>query len=78
MAGDDGRVIKREVKALPPAAIPEPLAIGILRLFDGAAPKVFAVETTVAGAVDTTRCGGWLRNIASRAATSLIWRCRNP
>ena len=59
------------------AAIPEPPAIGILRLADGTAPKGFLVEAAaVAAVVDITRCGGWRRYIASRAAPSLIWRCR--
>ncbi|WP_409564498.1 hypothetical protein [Methylobacterium sp. J-088] len=51
------------------AAIPEPLAIGNLRLADGTAPKGFLKEAAaVAGAVDLTRWGDWRRCTASRAA----------
>ena len=76
VAGDEGGAIETEVWALPPAAfgafvaaIPEPLAIGTLRLADGTAPKGFLVEPAGAtGATDITRFGGWRRYVASRSA----------
>ncbi|MCJ2016238.1 allophanate hydrolase [Methylobacterium sp. E-065] len=76
VAGDEGGAIETEVWALPPAAfgafvaaIPEPLAIGTLRLADGTAPKGFLVELAGAtGATDITRFGGWRRYVASRSA----------
>ncbi|WP_267426085.1 allophanate hydrolase [Methylobacterium sp. GC_Met_2] len=76
VAGDEGGAIETEVWALPPAAfgafvaaIPEPLAIGTLRLADGSAPKGFLVESAgVTGAVDITQFGGWRPYVASRSA----------
>ena len=76
VAGDEGGAIETEVWALPPeafgafvASIPQPLAIGTLRLADGTTPKGFLVESAgVAGAVDITRFGGWRRYLASPAA----------
>jgi allophanate hydrolase len=69
----DGAAIKAELWAFDPAAfgafvakIPPPLAIGTVRLKDGASVKGFLVESAaVAGARDISKFGGWRAYLAS-------------